>query len=396
MPTLTPTKEERQVKTGGGVYGSRKQPKTFKTEPLHYIEFTKLTLDVMLMRLARLTGPVATTLYARMMRAWTRRRQMRVRITVSPAERALLEELGTDFLTETGSLKLGVVSCPLWIVKYRNEEHDREVVVRTQVKPTRQRRFRVPGHGKPKFEAVAVKRINTNQEGNTTMGTKSKGSTKSKAKNRKAAEADTDVDDELDGIEEDLDDLDDLDEPAAEEEDEKPKRGKSKRSRSKSKKAKEAEDDDEEEEDDEDELSGLTLKALRAKAKEAGVKGASKKDKEELIKAINSADEDDEDEDDEDEEDEKPAKKKKGAAKGGKKSSGSKKGQAPPTRELPKGKFGATEIAELADTDGRTVRQFLRRHTDEFPKDEELGRYSFNKKDAQRIAKRIAKEQDDD
>jgi hypothetical protein len=236
--------------------------------------------------------------------------------------------LGTDYLTETNALHLGVVSCPLWIVKYRNTEYGKEVVVRTQTKPTRERRFRVPGHGKPKFQAVAAKRLPTTEEDHAEMATRTK-KRSSSSKSKKAKE-EPEVDDELDGIEEDLDDLDELEEPDAV-----------------------ADDDDEDEEDEEED-------------------------------------------DDEDEEPKAKKRQKKGAAKGGKKSSGSKKGQAPPTRELPKGKLGASDVAELAGTDGRTVRQFLRRNADDFPKDEDLGRYAFTKKEATTIAKRIKKEQDED
>jgi hypothetical protein len=318
MTALTLTMEDALVKTGGGVYGDRRRQKTFKREPLQYVEFRGiLGVNTMLNRLSRLTGPVATTLYSRIVRAWTRRRVQRVRLTLSPAERSLIEELGTDYLTETNALHLGVVSCPLWIVKYRNTEYGKEVVVRTQTKPTRERRFRVPGHGKPKFQAVAAKRLPTTEEDHAEMATRTK-KRSSSSKSKKAKE-EPEVDDELDGIEEDLDDLDELEEPDAV-----------------------ADDDDEDEE---------------PKAKK---------------------------------------RQKKGAAKGGKKSSGSKKGQAPPTRELPKGKLGASDVAELAGTDGRTVRQFLRRNADDFPKDEDLGRYAFTKKEATTIAKRIKKEQDED
>jgi hypothetical protein len=341
------------------VHGDRTRPKTSRRQTISYVEFRGLLgVNTMLNRLSRLTGPVATTLYARIVRVWTRRRQQRVRIMLSPAERALLEELGTEFLTENGSLRLDVIKSPLWVVRYRNTEFDKEVVVRTIARPTRERRFRVPGHGKPKFQAVAAKRIiNSNEEDHASMATKT---TKKGAKNKKAAEADADVDDELDGIEEDLDDLDELDEPEAEvEDDEDEEEEKPKRKRSRSKKG------------------SATKSRRRRKAAED--------------------DEDDED-DDEDDEDEKPARKrqKKGAKKGGKKSSGSKKGQAPPTRELPSGRFGASEVAELAGTDGRTVRQYLRRNADTYPKDEELGRYSFTKKQAEQIAKKIKKEQAED
>lgn len=100
-------------------------------------------------------------------------------------------------------------------------------------------------------------------------------------------------------------------------------------------------------------------------------------------------DEDDSDDDeDEDEEEEKPKRKKKGKGK---------KGKAPPTRELPKGKYGAGEIAKIAGVDARAVRLFLRKKPNKkkFPKDKELGRYAFTKKVATQIAKAIVKAQKD-
>lgn len=102
-------------------------------------------------------------------------------------------------------------------------------------------------------------------------------------------------------------------------------------------------------------------------------------------------DEDEPDEDEDDEEEEPPKRKRK--KKGSKSKSKGKSKQAPPTRELPKGKYGAQEIAELAGVDARAVRIFLRKKENKkkYPKDSELGRYSFTKKDATRIAKAIKK-----
>lgn len=119
-------------------------------------------------------------------------------------------------------------------------------------------------------------------------------------------------------------------------------------------------------------------------------------DEEEPEEVEDEETEDDEEEsdDEEDEEEEKPKRKRK-------KKGSSKKGSAPPTRELPKGKYGAGEIAELAGVDARAVRLFLRKKANKkkFPKDKELNRYSFTKKQAVQIAKAIkkgAKEEEDE
>lgn len=95
-------------------------------------------------------------------------------------------------------------------------------------------------------------------------------------------------------------------------------------------------------------------------------------------------------EEEEDGEEEKPKRKRSRSKKSSSKK-GSRKGQAPPTRELPKGKYGAQEIAEIAGTDARAVRLFLRKKENKkkFPKDKELGRYAFTKKDATTIARAI-------
>lgn len=112
--------------------------------------------------------------------------------------------------------------------------------------------------------------------------------------------------------------------------------------------------------------------------------------------------EEDDEEEDEDEEDEEPPKKKskskKGKAKKGKASS--KRGPTGP-REMPKGKLSAADVAELGDTDARAVRLFLRKKANKkkFPKDDELGRYAFNKTEAKAIVKAMkasAKDDDED
>lgn len=113
--------------------------------------------------------------------------------------------------------------------------------------------------------------------------------------------------------------------------------------------------------------------------------------------------EDDEEEDEEEDEDEeeKPRKKsKKSKTKKAKGKSSKKRGPTGP-REMPKGKLSAQDVAELADTDARAVRLFLRKKANKkkFPKDEELGRYAFNKTEAKAIAKAMkasAKDDDED
>ena len=116
-------------------------------------------------------------------------------------------------------------------------------------------------------------------------------------------------------------------------------------------------------------------------------------------------DEDEEDEEDDDEEDEEeeeePKRKKKGKGKKSKK--GKKRGPTGP-REMPKGKLSAQDVAELAGTDARAVRLFLRKKANKkkWPKDKELGRYAFNKTEAKQIAKAMKtskkeeEEEDDD
>lgn len=113
-------------------------------------------------------------------------------------------------------------------------------------------------------------------------------------------------------------------------------------------------------------------------------------------------DEDDEDEEededeDEDEEEEKPRKRsKKSTSKKGK-SKTKKRGPTGP-REMPKGKLSAQDVAEMADTDARSVRLFLRKKANKkkFPKDEELGRYAFNKTQAKQIVKAMKASAKDD
>jgi hypothetical protein len=291
----------------------------------------------------------------------------------------------------------------------------REVTEHTSTKPPLTKRFRVPGHRSPLFTAVTIKPYTPRNPAQTKESTMGKTRKSTKTKNAKAAEAETD-EDEVVLTDDDVEEIENLETDAPD-----------------------VESDDDEEED----LSELTLKELRKRAKAAGIKGASKKGKEELVAALEEEDEEDDDEDeeddddtpdldglsrkelkalikereldvrvkksdddddirtkitaaladedDEDDEEEKPAK-----SKGKKKGSG-KGGTPPPTRELPKGKLGAAEVGKLAGVDGRTARLFLRKH--KVAKDEELGRYAFSKKEAEKLAKKLRKEQaesDDD
>lgn len=144
-------------------------------------------------------------------------------------------------------------------------------------------------------------------------------------------------------------------------------------------------------EEDEDEEEEVEEKPKRSRSRKT--KAAPAKSK--RSRRAKPVEEDDEDEEDEDEEEEKPKRsrsRKSAATKTTKKgSTKSTKGKQPAalTRELPAGKYGAGEIAELAGVDARAVRVFLRKHEDRFPKDEELGRYAFTKKQATQIAKAI-------
>jgi hypothetical protein len=124
-------------------------------------------------------------------------------------------------------------------------------------------------------------------------------------------------------------------------------------------------------------LDELSRKQLKELAVSLGITPKKKWDDDKLREKITAVQHADAPEPAED----KPAKEK------GKGKGGSKKGQAPPTRELPAGKLGAADVAKLAGTDARTVRLFLRKKKVE--KDEELGRYAFTKKQAEKLAKQV-------
>lgn len=252
-----------------------------------------------------------------------------------------------------------LLGLPKWTAIYRCVKHSTdEIIVNSVEKPAKKRTFRVTGVGRAAFVAISI----------TPLETPTKEGTMAKKRRKKAEEPEVEetTDDELEDLE-DLDELDELEEeePADEPDDE----------------------EDEDEEDEDEDLSDLSLKELRVRAKAAGMKAAKAKElkgdsgKKKLVKFIEANEGDDDD--DEDEAEEAP-KRKRGKKKG-------KGGNAPPTRELPKGKYGAEQIAEMVGKDARAVRVFLRKHTDEFPKDEDLGRYAFTKKEAQQVAKAMKK-----
>lgn len=143
------------------------------------------------------------------------------------------------------------------------------------------------------------------------------------------------------------------------------------------------EEEEEEEEDDGPDFDSMSRAELKAHIKAEGlpVKVLKSMSDDDLRAAITGAS-------DEEEEDEAPAPKKGGT----KKATG--KGGKQPTqlvRQLPKGKLGANDIAEMAGTKPLNVRNFLRNNKTKFPKDEELGRYAFTRKQAEAIVKAMKK-----
>lgn len=259
---------------------------------------------------------------------------------------------------------------PKWTAIYACVKHEAQaVIVNSTEEPEPKRTFRIPGKGRVAFRAVSITQLHQPKEGKM-----------AKRKTKKKAEPVDEVDDDLEDLE-DLEELDDLDEDEPDEVDE---------DEDSEDEEDEDLDDDEEDEDEEEDLTSLSLKVLRQRAQAAGMPAAKAKGqkgdkgKKALAKYI-EANEGVEDEDEDDEPEEKPkAKSKKSKAKGKKKGKG---GNAPPTRELPKGRLGAQDVADAAGVDARKVRVFLRKHADEFPKDEELGRYSFTKTDVKKIVK---------
>lgn len=260
-------------------------------------------------------------------------------------------------------------SYPKWTAIYTCIKHEAQAVIVTSIEePEPERTFRIPGKGRVAFKAASVTRLNPiklPKEGNKKMA---------KRKTKKQEEPETEVDDDLEDLEE-LDELDELDEeePDVDDDDDEDI----------------DDEDDEDEEDEEEDLTELSLKVLRQRAQAAGMPASKAKaqkgdkGKKALAKYIEAH----EDEEDDDEEEETPPPKK-SKSKGKKKGKG---GNAPPTRELPKGKLGAQDVADAAGVDARTVRVFLRKNADTFPKDEELGRYAFNKTQVKQIVKAMKK-----
>jgi hypothetical protein len=306
-----------------------------------------LTLDRVgcarvLAHLARSSHSEAPRLYNRLASAWGQRPdRMRVTLKINQEETACLNSLGP----RSGTGQLGMVKCG-WLVTYRHpKKHHLEVLVYSPTKPPKRRTFTVGG-SKRRLVAVSAERIN--KEAVPAMA-------KTRSRTRKAPEVDEDLDDELEGLEDELEDLDLEDEEDL---------------------------DDEPEDEDEDEEEAPPKRRGGARAKKAApAKSRSRK------KVV-----EEDDEDDEEEEDEEPPRKRgrtrQSSAKTKAKSSTAKKSgkrQPPPQKPLPAGRYSPQDIADEAGTSARAVRVFLRAHEDDFPKDEESFRYSFTKKDVQRI-----------
>lgn len=200
--------------------------------------------------------------------------------------------------------------------------------------------------------------------------------------------------------------------------------------------ANDAEDDEEDDEEEDDGLDEMDRAALKARMAELDLGKAKKSQSEDDLRALireASEDEEEEDEEEDDEEEEEEdeddgydemdrsalkkvladldlAKAKKsesdddlrtrirssmeGAPKTAPAKRSSGKGKSQPrqlVRELPKGKLGANDIAEMAGTKALNVRNFLRNNKTKFPKDEALGRYAFTAKQAQAIVAAMKK-----
>lgn len=260
-----------------------------------------------------------------------------------------------EFLSALG-VRCGLLECvrpARWVAVYRHPEAElvkevggdfvcTEVTVCSPDRPPKRKVFTGAG-GRRKYERVSLNRITVSKEENTVAPTKR---TRNR-KNAKPAEVEPDELEELEALEELVDEDEPEDEP-------KPKR----RTRKKAKPAPEPEPEDDDEEDEEPE----------------------------------------EDEDDDDDEEEAPAPKRrtrrttKPADKPATKKrtpSKNKGGGLPSTRELPKGKVGVDVVAELAGTDERAVRVWLRTHSEEHGFEREGGRWAFTQKQAQQVAKKM-------
>lgn len=295
---------------------------------------------------------------------------------------------GEPKLLESIGVKCGLLHSmrqPRWRAVYRHPEEDvtDEVTVYLPDRPPKRKSLHGPT-GIRRYRLASSTRI-SKEEIHMARTTRKSRST---ATRKPAAQVDIDELEELEELEEI-----DVDEAPA---------PKPKRSRTRAKAAPEPEVDEDEEDEDEDEsdFAGMTLKELRAAAKEAGIasRGLTK---DELIDALENGADEDEDEDDDEIEDEEPepapkrrtrtkaatpaANKQRKAAPSNK--SATTKRTPPPARELPKGKVGVEQVAELAGKTGRDVRVWLRKNGDEGMKTD--GRWAFTAKQAATVAKRI-------
>lgn len=304
-------------------------------------------------------------------------------------------------------VRTGLIACVRSCRYAATYEHPEDptvppVVVRSYNRPRKRRTLDGPG-GRRRYIRTSL----TKEEHPMAART-----TRTRAKSRKSAPPADELDD-LEALEE-LEELDDI------EEDEPAPKAKG-RTRAKSRKAAEPEpepedddDDDEDADDDGDEFDDMNIKELRAAAKEAGIKttGMKADDIRDALRDEDDEDEPDEEDDEDDIEDEEPPKRKRAASRTSKAkaapaskrsaakpaakakgSTTSKKRTPPPAskgpRALASGKLSVTDVAEMAGTDGATLRQWLRRNGIE--KDDETGRYEFTKKQAEQIVRKLNK-----
>lgn len=308
-----------------------------------------LTIDrthsaLILSEMASLSTSQGRILFAKITGAWGYNSHGREYVTVklTAHEQAVI-----------GERVPSVIRSPRYVARYRcDTKSTLEVVVRSHTLPAKRRTLRTAG-GKARFTMTAL-RDTHNKESN--MAAKN---SRTKAKSKSTKQVDEDLDDELEGLEE-LEEIEDIEEEEVEEP--------------------EDEEEDEVEEDEEEEEPAPPPKRTKAKAK---------------AKTTRKAKAAPEPEDDEDEEEEpaprktkaKAAKTKTSKAKAKPATKAKTNGKPPMTRELPAGRLSATDVAEMADTEARNLRMFLRANEDRFPKDEELGRYSFTKTEAKALVK---------
>jgi hypothetical protein len=297
---------------------------------LSLLTLPKAGVGAVLIKLSRIETHESRELYARVMNSWgTRTDRERVTLKLTATEAALVDSL---------HLPPTLVECPRWEAVYRDPNTTVEVTIRCQDKPTKRRTFRIRG-GRTKMVLTELTDLTKQTNNNHTPKEATSMTTATKTRTRKKKPPIEDIE-ELEGLEE-LDDLEDLEEPDDEEELEEaepaPKR---KRSR---KKAAAPEPEEDEEDEEEDEAPKRRSRSKKAASKPAAKKGAKRTP------------------------------------------------PTPPTRELPTGKLGPSDIAALAGVEARDVRAYLRKNAIE--KDEELGRYVFTKRDAEKHAKAIKKAQ---